>query len=137
MLYEVITMYPHIGRILSISCIVFTAIVIGALLPACSDDENAPLVPPSGPVDSRLVGDWAFCNDDWSYGYSGTRIGADGLITWLGIDWSTGKSCVLTYSPYNVYAEIETRDNLLVYKQVDRAYDTLTWTLNGDRLEFV
>ncbi|MBE0644517.1 MAG: hypothetical protein IH600_10600 [Bacteroidetes bacterium] len=120
----------HLPRLLLLFPLLF-ALQAGG----CSDDDP-PVDPWNGTLDTRIVGDWALCNESWEYGYSGMRIDADGHITVLGIDWSTGKSCVLTSTPYNVWAEIETRDNRLVYKQVERAYDTLTWTLNGDRMEW-
>jgi hypothetical protein len=103
----------------------------------CSEDETDPPTTSSIIVDARLQGDWAECDDEWEYQTNGIRIGSDGTLQWLGIDWTTGNSCLLENPLFLRDANITARDGRLIYKQLDRAADTMTYTLEGDRMQWL
>lgn len=105
-------------------------------LAGCAEDSDPPTssVPPL--VDTRLHGDWAECDEEWKYQTNGIRIEASGTLFWLGIDWTTGNSCLMEIPPFIRDANITARDGLLVYRQAMRTPDTLAYTLEGERMEW-
>lgn len=102
----------------------------------CSEDETDPPSSSSLIVDARLQGDWVECQENWEYRANGVRIASSGVLTWLGIDWTNGNSCVLENPLFSHHTEIEARDGRLVYKQAESAYDTLMYVLEGERMEW-
>lgn len=103
----------------------------------CSEDETDPPTTSVVIVDARLQGDWAECDEEWEYQTNGIRIGKDGTLQWLGIDWTTGNSCLLENPLFTRDANITARDGRLVYRQIERAADTLSYTIEGDRMEWL
>lgn len=117
-------------------CITMLAFLLTAasFLTGCSDDE-----PPMSPcdvttVDPRIVGDWIACNDAWEYGNSGIRIEADGNVSWLTMDWTSGQVSALS-TPIPLIEGLCARNGVLVWKRT-LDYDTLTYVLSGDRMEW-
>jgi hypothetical protein len=102
----------------------------------CAEDESDPPTTVAPLVDPRLHGDWAECDAEWEYQTNGIRIEANGSLFWLGIDWTTGASSVLEHPLFIRDANITARDGRLMYNQAMRAPDTLTYMLEGDRMEW-
>lgn len=103
----------------------------------CSEEETDPPTTSTIIVDARLQGDWAECDEEWEYQMNGIRIDASGTLQWLGIDWTTGNSCLLENPLFSRDANITARDGRLVYQQIERATDTLTYTIEGDRMQWL
>jgi hypothetical protein len=124
------------GAFASHQCITMLALLITAasFFAGCSDDE-----PPEGPcdattVDPRVVGDWIACDDEWEYRSSGIRIEADGKVSRLIVDWTSGQVSALS-EPLPLVEGLCARDGVLVWKKLwDN--DTLTYVLSGDRMEW-
>ncbi len=118
-------------------CIAMLAFILAVtpFLVGCSEDEP----PAGGPcdattVDPRVVGDWIACNDEWEYGSSGIRIEADGKVSRLIVDWTSGQVSALS-EPLPWVEGLCARDGVLVWKAT-LDYDTLTYALSGDRMEW-
>lgn len=102
---------------------------------ACEDDgPAAPADPCAGSPDARLVGDWLRCDEEWNDLASGMRIGADGSGEVLWTDWTSGRLVVPTESDL-AGMQICARGGTLIRRLSSGEADTLSYSLDGDRLE--